>query len=441
MPTHNYSQHINPRIKNKDIEALALEILKLQTRGRKKRSPDGVGHHHGHHGNIDLTHHQGHNDHGSQFGPLGPRPPTCGGPGSGYVCCKVGQSNEIDFNELSGPTNFRDVRNPAQQSGNQFSKFGQCGRRKAHDVQARIVNSIESEDKEADYDYINYLDYLDSGTSESQIIKVKKLKKIRKKKQSDKHNRQLQRESTSIDAEFGEYPWQAAILQKDQYDNVYTCGAALIDGSHLLTATHCINKFRPEQLRVRLGEWDVHNDEEFYPNIEMDVLEIKYHPDFHTGNLYNDLAIVKIDGLIDFQQNPHISPVCLPDVFQDFSGRRCWVSGWGKDAFGSAGSYQNVLKEVDVPVLSHNECEQQLRQTRLGQDFLLHPGFICAGGEEGKDACKGDGGSPLVCDIGGVWQIAGVVSWGIGCGQKDVPGVYVRVGHYNQWIEEMMLSF
>jgi len=440
VPAHNYSKLIDPRIKDKDIEALALELLKLQYRGRKKRSPDGVGHHHHiHHGNIDLT--QNNQHHGSHFGPAGPRPPICGGPGSGYVCCRVSQSNEVDFNELSSTSNFRDVRNQPQQFGNQFSKFGQCGRRNAHDSQGRILNkiSIESEAVEPNYDYLDYLDYLDSGVSASQA--VKKIRKVRKKKQSDDHNRQLQKDSTTVDADFGEYPWQAAILQKDQYDNIYTCGAALIDGSHLLTATHCINKYRPEQLRVRLGEWDVHNDNEIYPNIEMDVLEIKYHPNFHTGNLYNDLAVVKMDGLIDFQKNPHISPVCLPDAFQDFSGRRCWVSGWGKDAFGSAGSYQNVLKEVDVPVMGQAECQQQLRRTRLGPDFLLHPGFLCAGGEEGKDACKGDGGSPLVCDIGGSWQIAGVVSWGIGCGQRDVPGVYVRVGHYSQWIQEMMLNF
>jgi len=43
---------------------------------------------------------------------------------------------------------------------------------------------------------------------------------------------------------------------------------------------------------------------------------------------------------------------------------------------------------VDVPVISNRQCETQLQQTRLGYDFKLHNGFLCAGGEEGKDACK-----------------------------------------------------
>ena len=48
-----------------------------------------------------------------------------------------------------------------------------------------------------------------------------------------------------------------------------------------------------------------------------------------------------------------------------------------------------MLKEVDLPVLTHFDCERKLKETRLGSDFVLHPGFLCAGGEEGKDACKG----------------------------------------------------
>ena len=31
-----------------------------------------------------------------------------------------------------------------------------------------------------------------------------------------------------------------------------------------------------------------------------------------------------------------------------------------------------------------------LQRTRLGPNFALHQGFICAGGEAGKDACKGE---------------------------------------------------
>jgi len=64
------------------------------------------------------------------------------------------------------------------------------------------------------------------------------------------------------------------------------------------------------------------------------------------------------------------------------------VTGWGKDAFGTVGRYQNILKEVDVPVVNNHDCENKLRRTRLGYEFKLDSGFMCAGGEEGKDACK-----------------------------------------------------
>lgn len=295
--------------------------------------------------------------------------------------------------QLNGPNSFNQGLQAAntfiQGQGQKFSQFGQCGRRNAHGINGRINAPT--------------VDLLEGDT------------------------------------EFGEYPWQAAVLKKEQYDNVYVCGGSIIDGSHLLTAAHCVKGYRPEELRIRLGEWDVNNDSEFFPNIELDVLSINIHPEYYPGNLYNDIALIKLDGFVDFQRNPHISPICLPDVFQDFAGQRCWVTGWGKDSFGDVGNYQNVLKEVDVPVLSHFDCERKLKRTRLGLDFVLHPGFTCAGGEEGKDACKGDGGGPLVCEVNGVWQLAGIVSWGVGCGQFDVPGVYVKVGQYQDWIQDMVL--
>ncbi|KAJ8924902.1 hypothetical protein NQ315_001059 [Exocentrus adspersus] len=239
------------------------------------------------------------------------------------------------------------------------------------------------------------------------------------------------------DSEFGEYPWQVAILKKDPKESVYVCGGTLIDPLHIITAAHCVKSYTGFDLRVRLGEWDVNHDVEFYPYIERDIQSVHVHPEFYAGTLYNDVAILRMDKPVDWTKHPHISPACLPSPHDDYTGTRCWTTGWGKDAFGDYGKYQNILKEVDVPVVNHAVCQRQMQQTRLGYDFKLHPGFICAGGEEGKDACKGDGGGPMVCERGGTWQVVGVVSWGIGCGQVGVPGVYVKVAHYLDWIRQI----
>lgn len=65
---------------------------------------------------------------------------------------------------------------------------------------------------------------------------------------------------------------------------------------------------------------------------------------------------------------------------------RCWVSGWGKNDFN--GVYQTIQKEVDVPVLDTAKCQSSLQATRLGTGFVFDGNsFICAGGEQGKDAC------------------------------------------------------
>ena len=36
----------------------------------------------------------------------------------------------------------------------------------------------------------------------------------------------------------------------------------------------------------------------------------------------------------------------------------------------------------------------------------------------------------------GRWYIAGVVSWGIGCGEVNQPGVMVRLAQYTDWIQQ-----
>lgn len=80
---------------------------------------------------------------------------------------------------------------------------------------------------------------------------------------------------------------------------------------------------------------------------------------------------------------PTITTACLPSTV--VTSIRCWVAGWGRNDFTNTGAYQAIQKEVDVPLVDQNTCQNQLRATRLGSNFALDfTSFVCAGGEPGK---------------------------------------------------------
>ncbi|KAH8389138.1 serine protease 44 [Drosophila serrata] len=241
------------------------------------------------------------------------------------------------------------------------------------------------------------------------------------------------------EAEFGEFPWMLAILREDGPLNLYECGGALIAPNVVLTAAHCVHNKQPNTIVVRAGEWDTQTKTEIIPHEDRYVKEIVYHEQFNKGSLYNDVAVLLLESSFDLQMN--IQPVCLPNVQDVFDYDRCYATGWGKNKFGKEGEYQVILKKVDMPVVPGETCQSNLRATRLGRHFLLHDSFICAGGEKDKDTCKGDGGSPLVCPIKGQkgrYKSAGIVAWGIGCGEVDIPGVYANVAKLRPWIDSKL---
>ncbi|ODN01922.1 Serine proteinase stubble [Orchesella cincta] len=244
------------------------------------------------------------------------------------------------------------------------------------------------------------------------------------------------------ETQFGEYPWQAAILEQKVVGGIWVlkfiCGAALLWPSVVVTAAHCVKGKEAGHLIIRVGEWDTQTTNEFLPYQDIWGKEIVIHPQFYSGSLQNDIALVflKTSAVLA----PHVDTICLPDASPQVSydGTSCWATGWGKNAFGPSGQYQAILHETELPVVPENICTTLLRNTSLGQKFSFHSSYLCAGGLKGKDSCTGDGGGPLVCaSTADPWRyvLAGVTSWGVGCGNYAVPGVYVDISKFTIWIQ------
>ena len=82
---------------------------------------------------------------------------------------------------------------------------------------------------------------------------------------------------------------------------------------------------------VRLGEWDTQVTDEFMPHEDYNVAEIILHPQYRSSNLFNDVALLRLDRDVVFK--PHIDTVCLPRDDDDFTGQECIVTGWGTNAY------------------------------------------------------------------------------------------------------------
>ena len=220
--------------------------------------------------------------------------------------------------------------------------------------------------------------------------------------------------------------------------NFFQCGGSLIHPNVVMTAGHCVDKVSISELKARAGEWDTQTKNEQYPHQDRKVHDIVIHEDYYAQALLNDIALLFLEK--PFKLTEAIQPVCLPEQDQSFDFKSCIVSGWGKDLYGKEGIYQVILKKLEISIVPNRICEGKLKRTRLSYHFELHESFICAGGEKGKDTCKGDGGSPLVCNMNDQYFQAGIVAWGIGCGEIDVPGVYVNVALFRNWIDQKMIE-
>ena len=85
-----------------------------------------------------------------------------------------------------------------------------------------------------------------------------------------------------------------------------------------------------------LGAHDLtnYNDENAYW-VRRAVVEMLRHPEYRPYQKPNDIALLRLDRLVDFAANPHIRPVCLPtQTNQSYAGQNATATGWGLTAEG-----------------------------------------------------------------------------------------------------------
>uniref|UniRef100_A0A8C8E510 Suppressor of tumorigenicity 14 protein homolog n=1 Tax=Otus sunia TaxID=257818 RepID=A0A8C8E510_9STRI len=232
------------------------------------------------------------------------------------------------------------------------------------------------------------------------------------------------------DSDVGEWPWQVSLHVKGQG---HICGASLISESWLVSAAHCFLQLQgirysdPSLWTAYLGLTDQGNRNG--DNVQTrKVKRIISHPYFNDYTYDYDIAVMELQTPVTFSSV--VQPICLPDATHNFPvGKDLWVTGWGATAEGGSGA--SILQKAEIRLINQTICNQLLTDQ-------LTPRMMCVGIlTGGVDACQGDSGGPLVSvEPSSRMFLAGVVSWGDGCAQRNKPGVYSRLTSLREWIKE-----
>ncbi|CAG9134560.1 unnamed protein product [Plutella xylostella] len=219
-----------------------------------------------------------------------------------------------------------------------------------------------------------------------------------------------------------EFPWVARLSYLDKF----YCGGMLVNDRYVLTAAHCVKGLMWFMIRVTLGEHGRCN-ETTRPETRFVVRVISHNFSYHTFK--NDIALLELNERVNISET--VKPVCLPHNDENsYAGATGIAAGWG--SINENKNHSCVLQDVEVPLLSNQDC----RNTKYDKE-MISDDMICAGyPDKGKkDTCQGDSGGPLTVERGDKrYELVGVVSWGIGCGRVGYPGVYTRVTKYLYWI-------
>ncbi len=243
-------------------------------------------------------------------------------------------------------------------------------------------------------------------------------------------------------ADIADFPWQVSLQEyrSSAYEApAHFCGGSIINEFWILTAAHCLEGMEGIPIRVVAGTAKI--SESDTEGQVADVVRSITYPGYTDPIFGKDVALLRLSEPLKLLEGSGAMAIPLLTAADSprlaAPGVYAQASGWG--ALDSDGDYPDHLQRVGILIVESAMAEQAIRGEEGYTDWRITPDQLVAGAWfGGRDSCQGDSGGPLVVrnETGTGHLLAGVVSWGVGCAEPNLPGLYARVSSFTDWIEK-----